>query len=96
MRTDAEWMEILSKYGIPDHMHYSIILYVDKRIEPGSFLCAVLSNNLARAVACADDINIHCLPNYVRFLTNEVPAKCWGNYLAVQDWLAGGDDEKQA
>lgn len=93
MRTDAEWMEILSKYGIPDHMHYALILYIDKRIKPGSFLLAVLSNDLADAVGRADDTNIYCLRNYVRFLKWEVPYNSWGSPTAVQDWLNGNDDD---
>ena len=74
------------EYGIPDYMIDGLQRYIDHGIQPGSFLSAVLSNDLREAVGRADDTNIHCLPAYIRWLYNEAPAMCWGSPEAVDSW----------
>ena len=46
---------------VPAHMVDGLVLYVEDGIPPGSFLLAVLENNLAGAAALADEINKLCL-----------------------------------
>ena len=75
---------------IPDHMRGAMRRYVENGLPPGSFLEAVLSNDLRGAVSRADHINKHQLPNYVQFLANAVPASCHGSSYAVNDWIKGG------
>ena len=81
----------MSEYGIPDRMQGALIRYFDKRIPPGGFLTAVLSNDLVEAINRADDENVHCLKAYVMWLYNRGPAKGygWGSPEAVADWLSG-------
>ena len=84
-------------YGmLPEHMREAMQLWLEQGIEPGDFLLAVLCNDLREAVGRADHINIHRLPDYVRFLYNEVPGMCYGSPEKVRKWadhngLAGRD-----
>ena len=52
---------------IPEHMIEVVRHYIENGLEPGSFLSAVLQNDLRRAVECADEININRLPDYIRY-----------------------------
>lgn len=58
----------------------------------GSFLAAVLANNLVDACSKADHSNITLLPEYASFLYNEMPGRgrgpeldFWGSYEAVEN-----------
>ena len=46
---------------IPEYMIGSLRRYIENGIEPGSFLSAVLCNDLRGACECADDTN-HAYP----------------------------------
>ena len=63
--------------------------YAKQRVPVGSFLAALLSNDLSQTVACADDVNINLIPEYVRYLYNNVPSACWGSPEKVDAWLKG-------
>lgn len=76
------------EFEIPDRMMGGLKRYVEHGIEPGSFLMAVLRNDLHDAVGRADDENIRNLPAYVSYLYNEAPSPCWGSPEKVQAWLA--------
>ncbi len=82
--------EIFDGYDIPDYMQDGLLFYLNKGIEPGSFLLAVLSNNLAEACARADNVNRHYLFNYVNFLYNAVPSPCWHSRENVERWIENG------
>ena len=71
---------------LPDHCRDGMRLYVEFGIMPGSFLTAVLENNLVEAFACADEENIHRMFDYASFLYNEMPRNAWGSPKTVQDW----------
>lgn len=79
---------------IPERMHNGIINHVVFHTECGSFLTAVLDNDLAKAVMCADSENIALIPFYVSFLNNAeyVPAVCWGSKEKVTEWLKQRDE----
>lgn len=71
---------MLNYQKIPVHYMLSgMQRYVEHGIEPGSFLTAVLCNDLKGAVANADDNNIQELVEWVRFCWNELPANIWGS-----------------
>ena len=75
-------------YGrLPEHMQDGMRLYIEHGIEPGSFLTAVLSNDLMGALSKADDINRHCLLDYGMFLYNNAPSRSFGSRQAVKEWL---------
>ena len=72
---------------IPEHMREGLRLYIESGIEPGSFLTAILENNLVRAYQTADDINIARMKDWVTFLYWDLPSDCWGSPQVVQTWL---------
>jgi len=77
----------LAASAIPEYMHAGIERYIVQRIKPGSFLTAVLSNDLRKAVEQADGLNITLLPDYVKFFYNYTPSGCWGSAAKVEEWL---------
>lgn len=82
-------------YGIdysmlPEHMRESTKLYIEKGIMPGSFLEAVMSNNLVEAFERADPINRSAMYQWAKFLYNEAPAGCWGFNQRVYQWVQKG------
>lgn len=74
-------------YYIPERMMGGIERYLEHGIEPGSFLTAVIHNNLAEAVGCADEENMANLPAYVAFFHNEAPSTSWGSEERMQQWI---------
>ena len=79
---------------IPEHMREGVRLYLEFGIEPGSFLRAVLENNLVEAVGRADTINRECMFDWANFLYNEMPGNSWGNREKVAAWIVKRRNEK--
>ena len=79
---------------IPQNAIESLKLYVEKHIQPGGFLTAVLENDLTAAVATADLHNIEIIPIYVSYIYNELPMKCWGSKEKVKEWLNNNEEAK--
>lgn len=75
---------------IPAHMVGGLRRYIENGIEPGSFLSAVLSNDLRGACEKADDENRHRLFDYVQFFYCYVPSECWGSPSKFKDWCERG------
>ena len=75
-------------FSIPDYMADALALWINEGIPPGSFLTAVLENNLSEAVGCADENNMRAIPAYVGYLYNEAPRGCWGSVENVGRWAA--------
>lgn len=71
----------------PYHTQQTIQDYITKRWEPGSFVRAVLENNLREACASADNINIRALPHIVAYCYNYIPSNAWGSPERVDAWL---------
>lgn len=66
----------------------SLLRYVEHGIEPGSFLKAVLCNDLTDACGRADVYNRRKLFEYIEWLYNEAPAECWGSEEKVLNWTS--------
>lgn len=64
--------------------------WIEHGILPGSFLQALLRNDLRNAVGRADGQNIEALAAWVRWLYNYAPSACWGSMVKVQAWEDGG------
>jgi hypothetical protein len=62
--------------------------YVEQHSPTGSFLRAVLSNDLKESCFRADDDNLLALPEIVKYCYNELPTCCWGSPERVETWLA--------
>jgi len=78
--------------GVPEHTLGTIKRYVENRYDPGSFMRAVLENNLKEACLCADDLNRLALFSIVSYCYNEIPSNCWGSPEVVEAWLNGSDE----
>jgi len=71
------------------HDLYPFNDYIVNRVPPGSFVTAVLQNNLFSCYFHADDNNFQKVPAYVAYLYNHAPANCWGSEKAIEAWLKG-------
>lgn len=71
---------------IPSSTIASLYNYVHKGLPPGSFVKAVLTNDLTRAVSYADLNNQAALVQIVKFCYNNIPMDCWGSEEEVQNW----------
>ena len=56
-------------------------------LPTGSFLRAVLENDLMRAVGHADPESLAALKAICQFIYHELPGSCHGNPVKVQHWL---------
>lgn len=82
--------------GIPEYMHGGIVRFYENGIHPGSFLAAVINNDLRDACMCADDTNRELLFDYVRWFYNHAPIGSWGFPEAVDQWLEAFHSEAKA
>lgn len=72
---------------IPEHMREGVKLYIEQGVRPGSFLAAVVCNDLKEAIGNADSINRERLADIVTFFYTYAPAACWGSPKAMKDWM---------
>ncbi len=72
-----------------DHMR----AYMEKGHPPGSFLTALLSNDLMEACRRADDANRLSLGLWAAWLYNEAPAVSFGSPTRVNNWIAAHREE---
>jgi len=75
------------QFYIRDDMMKSIDLYIDHGCEPGSFLTAIICNDLKHSVMCADHENLNNIPAYVSYFYNEVPGPAWGSIENMKSWM---------
>lgn len=80
-------MTIIVANYVPEHLRPGLARYLEEGIRPGSFLSAVLENDLLGAVMYADDVSRAAIPNVVRYLANHAPASAWGSPMAVSQWI---------
>ena len=78
---------MLDKGYVPDHTHQALLDYFDKGWEPGSFLMAVLRNDLMQASFRADHINKTKLPEIAAWVYHNAPQGSWGTDEAIRGWL---------
>lgn len=71
---------------VPYHLHEGLIRYFEDGIVPGSFMTAVLTNDLRNAVQRADHISIPHLQWIVNWLVWYAPSGAWGSITKVQQW----------
>ena len=65
-------------------------LYIEHGILPGSFLRAVISNDLKETFAQADHINRHRVFDIVKWWYQEAPMPCWGSPEKMEEWAEKG------
>lgn len=70
----------------PTHVVGGVRRYIEHAIPPGSFLTAVICNDLKEACGRADDENQRNLCEIVKWFYNEAPHDCWGSEDAMRTW----------
>lgn len=77
----------LARTGASPAVQESIVNYVEHALRPGHFLCAVIANDLAEAVARADDAHQAALCRIVSWFYQHAPGVCWGSRASLSAWL---------
>jgi hypothetical protein len=77
--------------GIPEHLRGGLVRYFADGILPGSFLQAVLCNDLQEAVTRAAPGSLSALLPLIIFLNNEAPSAAWGSRSQVLAWTTTPD-----
>lgn len=79
------------EYGrVPPNIMEGLVAYRDTGRRTGSFLEAVLRNNLAEAVGRADRFSLAALKDIVQWVWWEMPAHAWGSEQKVRAWMQAG------
>lgn len=73
--------------NVPTHTQAGINNYVCNGVPTGSFLQAVLSNDLFEAFCRADSDNTKNMLGIVTFIYNYVPKCCYGDIATIKEWL---------
>jgi hypothetical protein len=74
-------------YGAPVRILGAIRNHADHHHPCGSFVTAVLENNLMEAIGRADENSQAALFEIVRYVRWEIPSNCHGSVEAVRAWL---------
>jgi len=82
IRRDEDYDSVPSR-----HMVEAVKNWVENGIPPGSFLSAVITNDLKEAAATADSINRHLLFEWVGWFWMRAPSDCWGSLENAQKWI---------
>ena len=83
----ADFAKRVGRYGVPEHDVDGLFLYAFHGIRPGSFLEAVLSNDLMESFGRADHINREKILEICRFIYLELPHGCHGSRDKVGEWV---------
>ena len=78
-----------------DNTGEALLRYLRGHVPTGSFLEAVISNDLREACGRADDRNMWQLPIIVAYLYNEAPSAAWGSRDRYKDWLLAREEEDE-
>ena len=73
---------------LPPVVLWNLRRYALNHVPVGSFLTAVLANDLREAVCRADETNLLSLRAIVLYVYNCLPDRCHGNLENVRAWLA--------
>ena len=87
MQLRPDNIEALRQSDIPEYMHQSILDYYEHGYEPGSFLSAIINNDLSGAIGHADNTNAQHLKDYVLWFYWHAPSGTWGYPDAVNDYI---------
>ena len=81
-------MDTDEKYPtIPPLIRAGLRRYADEHMGTGSFLTAVLENNLSEAIIRADVFSLAAIKDIVMYVHWEIPGNCHGSPEAVNAWL---------
>lgn len=74
-------------YPIRDDWYGALERYLNNGIMPGSFMTAVLENDLYGAYARADETNSANMKNIVGYIYHHIPSSAWGSRERVESYL---------
>lgn len=72
---------------LPEHLRGGMKRYIENGIKPGSFLTAVICNDLVRTLGLADQTSVSCLMDIGNFFYNEAPGPCHGSKEKMDKWM---------
>lgn len=75
---------------IPEHTKESLMNYFNNCYDPGSFVKAVLVNDLYAAASRSDHINRPEIANIAMWVINNAPYGSYGDHETVKEWLNRG------
>ena len=78
----------MKERAVPEHIREGLARHVVHHAPTGSFLTAVLENDLVGALLRADAVNRWAIHDIVAFIYNDCPSPCWGSPAKVKAWLA--------
>lgn len=76
--------------GVSDLVIESLERYWDHGLEPGSFLRAVICNDLSEAVSRADPWNKKNLSKIFEYMVIRAPFNSWGSREVYKEWIEKG------
>lgn len=76
--------------GVPEWIFHELKAYVLEGQPTGTFLQAVIANDLKDSIGRADDYGVAALQPLVRLLYNGCPGGCWGSRETYVRWLKIG------
>jgi hypothetical protein len=91
-----DWKNALLSSGIPHYMHGGLTRWIEQGIPPGHFLTALLTNDLRETFERADDANVECIGDYLKFLYCHAPAGCWGSPERFDSWAKAHEEKRLA
>ena len=80
------WLDGIQSH-LPPRMVPGLLRYLEDGIKPGSFLTAIIENNLKEACAMADEENKYLIWDYVNVLYNYAPSDSWGSPERMKQWI---------
>lgn len=72
--------------AIPPSIKRGMVDHIKHGAPTGAYLTAVLANDLADAVARADEGSLAAVRDTMSWLCNYAPPECWGSPEKVQQW----------
>jgi hypothetical protein len=87
--------EGITEVSVPSRMLPSLYAYIVDGRPPGSFLEAIITNDLHAAFALADDENVQCLAAWTQLLYQWAPSESWGSKATMTRWIAAQQDEHE-
>lgn len=80
-----------SYYNVPEHTREALENYFFYGYLPGSFVTAVITNDLVRACNSCDHINREAIVDITKWVMHNAPNGSWGNHNNLQNWLHDAD-----
>lgn len=71
---------------LPFHLRTGMQMWVERGIKPGSFLRAVITNDLCQAALRADALSFASLGNIARWCVHNLPEGSFGRSQVLEQW----------